>query len=390
MKIDKRHSTQLVRAGRHPQYDGGEAVNAPIVRASTVTFENMAQWNDVRARRGSERLFTYGARGTPTAFALEDMVTELEGGYRTRFFPTGLAAIAMMLLAYLRPGDHVLVSDSCYLPVRNVARQFLEPYGIRVSYFRADGVDIEHAVLPETRMIYMEAPGSLVYEMADMPAIARFAKSRGLLLAADNTWGSGLLYQPLALGADISVMAATKYLSGHSDVMMGSVCTTQEHWSRLATMSDAFGMTVSPDDAWLVLRGTRTLEARLRLHEEHALHVATWLQKQAFVERVYCPALPEDPGHALWQRDCAGTNGLLSFSLCNATPAQAEQALDGLTLFGLGASWGGYESLASVADMNTARTVTDWSQSQPVIRLHIGLENPDDLISDLEQSFTDL
>src|SRR5690606_29058791 len=220
--------------------------------------------------------------------------------------------------------------------------------------------------------------------------ICRYAKARNILVAADNTWGSGLLYRPLSLGADISVMAATKYLGGHSDVMMGSVCTAQQHWQTLATMSDAFGMTVSPDDAWLVLRGARTLEARLRLHEEHALQVANWLQRQAFAERVYCPALSDDPGHALWQRDCAGTNGLLSFSLRGATRIQAEQALDALTLFGLGASWGGYESLASMADMKTARSVEDWSQSPPIVRLHIGLENPDDLIRDLAQAFAHL
>lgn len=387
MKIDKQQSTRLVHGGKSPKYGGGMAVNTPVVRASTVTFESMAQWSDVRARRGSERLFTYGARGTPTSFALEDMITELEGGHRTRLFPTGLAAIAMMLLAYLRPGDHLLISDSCYLPVRNVVRQFLEPYGIQVDYFAADGCDLEHAVLPETRMIYLETPGSLVYEMVDMSAICRYAKSRNILVAADNTWGSGLLYRPLSLGADISVMAATKYLGGHSDVMMGAVCTTEQHWNTLAVMSDAFGMTVSPDDAWLVLRGVRTLEARLRMHEDHALQVATWLQRQTFVERVYCPALPDDPGHALWQRDCAGTNGLLSFSLHGATLTQAEQALDALALFGLGASWGGYESLASIADMQAARSLADWPTNSPVVRLHIGLENPDELIRDLEQAF---
>lgn len=210
-------------------------------------------------------------------------------------------------------------------------------------------------------------------------------------MAADNTWGSGCQYRPLALGADISIMAATKYLSGHSDVMMGTVSTTQDAWQPLAQRSDTFGMTASPDDAWLVLRGMRTLSARLQMHERHALQVAAWLQSRPEVATVFCPALPGHPGHAPWQRDCRGTNGLLSFELRpDIAPIAAERLVDGLSLFGIGASWGGYESLAILVDMARARSRTDWQGRGQVVRLHVGLEDPADLLADLDGGFAAL
>ncbi|MGO4814079.1 cystathionine beta-lyase [Cupriavidus sp. 2MCAB6] len=379
--------THLAHVGRTASVDGGQPVNPPVVRASTVLFDSVAQMREMRARRGSERLFTYGARGNPTAFALEDMVTELEGGYRTRLFPSGLAAAAMTLLAYLRPGQHVLLPDCVYEPVRKLAEGFLAQHGIATSFYAADGHDLQARLRPETRLVYVETPGSLAYEMCDLPAVADIAHRHGALVAADNTWGSGLLYQPLALGADISLMAATKYLSGHSDVMMGTVCTTEAAWPALAALADAFGIAVSPDDAYLVQRGMRTLGARLSQHERGALAVAHWLCTRPEVAEVFCPALPGDPGHALWRRDCHGTNGLLSFSLRDAAPDAAERFIDSLALFGIGASWGGFESLAVIADMHAARTVTDWSARGQVIRLHIGLEEIDDLLADLAQGF---
>ena len=381
--------TRLSHMGKSPVFAGGSAVNPPIVRASTVVFENTAHQREMRARRDSERIFSYGARGTPTSFALEDAVSELEGAYRTRLLPTGLAAIGMALLSYLKPGDHLLITDSAYLPVRHITEQFLRPYGIEYTFFAADGSDAESKMQSNTRMVYAEAPGSLVYEMCDLPALAAMAHARGAMVMVDNTWGSGVQYRPLALGADVSVMAATKYLSGHSDVMMGTVATTQEIWAPLAERCDAFGMTVSPDDAWLVLRGLRTLSARLKMHEQHALQVAHWLTTQPAVKTVFCPALPTDPGHALWKRDCDGTNGLISFELPVGTSGDTvDRLIDGMKLFGLGASWGGYESLVTPAAMTQARTVTDWSARGPIIRLHIGLEDPADLIADLAQAFS--
>lgn len=383
--------TRLVHAGKQPVFEGGRPVNPPVVRASTVLFDSTAHQREMRQRRGEERVFTYGARGNPTNYALEDLVSELEGAYRTRLFPTGLAAIAMTLLAYLKPGDHVLMSDSVYEPARKLVDSFLTPYNIRCTFFAADGSDVEEKMEAGTRMVYTECPGSLVYEMCDLPRLAAIAHARGALLVADNTWGSGHQYRPLALGADVSVMAATKYLSGHSDVMMGTVATTQAAWQALNERSDAFGMTVSPDDAYLVLRGVRSMAARLALHESHALKVAAWLQARSEVATVFCPALPGDPGHALWQRDCKGTNGLLSFELQQGfDQAAAERLIDGLRLFGLGASWGGYESLVTLANLRNARSVTDWSGRGQIIRLHIGLEDPADLLADLQQGFAAL
>ena len=380
--------TRLTRTGKSPAYFGGTPVNTPLVRASTVLFDSVAAMRDTRARRDEERAFSYGARGTPTTFALEDAVSELEGAYRARLFPTGLAAIGMVLLSYLKPGDHVLMSDSVYEPTRNLVHSFLEPYGIRSSFFAADGNGIEDLFEPTTRLVYAECPGSLVYEMCDLPKLAALAHARGALLAADNTWGSGVQYRPLALGADISTMAATKYLSGHSDVMMGTVATTREAWQPLNERCDAFGMTVSPDDAWLVLRGMRTLSARLQMHERHALEVAHWLEARSEVATVFCPALPQHPGHDIWKRDCSGTNGLISFEFKPGTEnAAVERFVDALTLFGRGSSWGGYESLVAWTNMRAARSVTDWSPRGAVVRLHIGLEAPADLTADLARGF---
>lgn len=383
----QRLATRLVKGGTHTPVVGGRAVNPPVVRASTVLFETMDDMNDARRRRGTERMFTYGARGNPTGFALEDVVAGLEGGYRTRLFPTGLAAISMVFLAYVRPGDHVLIADCVYQPLRHFVETFLKPWGVHVTYFRADGSDAGEHMTARTKIVYVEAPGSLVYEMCDIPALADLAHRHGALLVADNTWGSGVQYRPLMLGADVSVMAATKYLSGHSDVMMGTVTTTEEVWQTFSTMCDAQGVAVSPDDAYLVLRGTRTLAARLQMHERHALEIAHWLEGLPDVARVFCPALPTHPGHDLWQRDCIGTNGLISFEFANATAAQANQFVDSLTLFGIGASWGGYESLATVSNVAGTRTCEDWSTAGPIVRLHIGLEDPQDLMEDLAASF---
>lgn len=390
-KCTQRVQTRLVHTGKNGFTSGGQAVNPPLVRASTVLFKDTAEQRDMRARRGTDRIFTYGARGTPTTFALEDAVSELEGAYRTHLFPTGLAAIGFTLLTYLKPGDHVLMADSVYEPARGLVETFLKPYGIRTTFFAADGSDLEQRWEKGTRLVYVECPGSLVYEMCDLPAISSFAHARSALVAADNTWGCGVLYRPLTLGADISVTAATKYLSGHSDVMMGTVSTTKDAWQPLQQRCEAFGMTASPDDAWLVLRGMRSLAPRLKMHAEHALQVAQWLKGRREVRTVFCPALPSDPGHMLWKRDCTGTNGLVSIELKLGTDAKSVDAfIDNLSLFGLGASWGGYESLATVAHMQRARSVTDWSARGPVVRLHIGLEDPTDLIADLDRGFAAL
>ncbi|MNO46324.1 Cystathionine beta-lyase [compost metagenome] len=271
-----------------------------------------------------------------------------------------------------------------YGPVRRLARELLQPFGVQVEYFAADGQGLETALRANTRMVYSESPSSLLYELNDLPAMAALCKSRGVLLAVDNTWGSGYLYQPLALGADISLMALTKYLGGHSDVMMGSVCTTREAFAALSRSSDTCGCTVSPDDAWLVLRGARSLASRMAVHERQALEIATWLQGHEHVARVYHPALPEHPGHALWRRDFRGSNGLLSFELADASPGRAETFVDGLRLFGIGASWGGFESLVTLGELGERQFATP--VQAPLLRLHVGLEDVGALRRDLQHA----
>ncbi|OPG72424.1 cystathionine beta-lyase [Pseudomonas ogarae] len=378
--------TRLIHCARSEKGTGPRGVNVPVTRLSTVLFDNLAQMRDARARRDHQRVLSYGARGNPTAFALEDLVTELEGGYRTRLFGTGLAAVAQTFVTYLRPGDHVLITDAVYSPVRRLARDFLQPFGIQVSYFTSGGHDLKDQLRANTRMVYTEVPGSLLYELCDLPAIAALCKPRGILLAVDNTWGAGYLYRPLTLGADISIMALTKYLGGHSDVLMGSVCTREAVWPPLAAMSDTFGTTVSPDDAFLVLRGARTLAPRMDVHERQALEVAYWLQAHPRVKRVFHPALPDHPDHALWQRDFNGSNGLVSFELNDANDTYVERFIDALELFGLGASWGGYESLVTVADTQDRNSGAD-RRLNPVLRLHVGLEDVEALIADLKRAF---
>jgi len=373
-----------VHAGRGQPGQGAHAVNPPVSRLSTVLFDSVAELRAARGRRDQERVLSYGARGNPTAFALEDLVSELEGGYRTKLFATGLQAITQTFLAYLRPGDHLLISDGVYGPVRRLARELLLPFGVQVAYFAADGQGLEAAMRPNTRMVYSESPSSLLYELNDLPAMAALCKPRGILLAVDNTWGSGYLHQPLALGADVSVMALTKYLGGHSDVMMGSVCTTREAFAALSRSSDTCGCTVSPDDAWLVLRGARSLASRMAVHERQCLEIASWLQGHEAVARVYHPALPEHPGHALWRRDFKGSNSLLSFELADTTLAKAEAVVDGLRLFGIGASWGGFESLVMLAELGERQFAT--SAREAVLRLHIGLEDVGSLRRDLDQA----
>ncbi|HZZ95284.1 MAG TPA: cystathionine beta-lyase [Usitatibacter sp.] len=384
-----RKSTRIIHAAGGAR---GPAVpvNPPVVRASTVLFDKLGTWRDYRARREHERLLTYGARGTDTAFALERALADLEGGYRTQLFPTGLAAIAGVFMAYLKPGDHLLLTDAVYGPVRRLCEEYLRANGVSYEYYAADGSDLEARVRNETRMIYVECPGSLVYEMIDLPRVARLAKARGILVAVDNTWGSGWLYNPLALGADVSVIAVTKYIGGHSDIMMGAVVTTEAAWRPVGRTADTMGFTASPDDAYLALRGLRTLGARMELHQRNALAVVDWLASRAEVREIFFPALPSHPGHDIWKRDCSGVNGLVSFELARGTAADMERMIDRLELFGIGASWGGFESVVLPADVVASRTVTDWSGRNAIVRLHIGLEDPRDLIEDLERGFAAL
>ncbi|WP_116828505.1 cystathionine beta-lyase [Pseudomonas syringae] len=380
---DPRAHTALSQRGRSAGSGPGIAVNPPVVRLSTVLFDSLESLRQAEIRTtGPERSLTYGANGNPTAFALQDLISELEGAHGTCLYPTGLAAVAQMFQSFLRPGDHVLITESVYGPVRRLAKTMLTAFDIQFDFYAADGSNVESLIKANTRMIYAEVPGSLIFDMCDLPALSQLCKARNLLLAVDNSWGSGVLYKPLALGADISLMALTKYVAGHSDVMMGSVSTTEAHWHTLKTMNTAVGNTVSPDDAYLVLRGARSLAARMAMHERHALQIAQWLQAQPQVARVLYLALPDDPGHAIWKRDFHGCNGLLSFEFNTADRQVLDRFTGALKLFGIGYSWGGFESLITEVEQHGPER-----GAGPMLRLQVGLESPEDLIADLRNGF---
>jgi cysteine-S-conjugate beta-lyase len=382
--------TRILHAGS-PRFEGGVApVNVPVVRTSTVRFEGDAVRASLHHRReAGEPVSLYGRHGMTTHRALEAAIGELEGASDVLLAPSGLSAISLVFIALLSPGDHVLVQDSVYGPIRERIEPLLTRLGVSFSYFSAgEGVPEAH-VRPETRLVYTESPSSFLYEVIDLPALSAFARKHELLLAADNTWGAGLLYQPLALGADIAIQATTKYLGGHSDLMQGALSTSNAALARkLRDTHDALGLSVSADDAYLALRGIRTLAVRLAQHGRHALDVARYLQTERHaVARVFHPALPDDPGHTLFKRDFRGANGLVSFAFRQASRTQASAFVDALRLFGIGASWGGYESLALVAPQSRLGEHSYWRGSEPVVRLHVGLEDPNDLIADLKQAF---
>jgi len=388
-----RIQTRLVHAGSPDLKQGAGPVNVPVVRTSTVRFADTATQAALAGQRAAgERVATYGRHGLDTHQALEEAVASLEGGYRSLLAPSGLSAIVLVLLATLAPGDHALVSDGVYSPVRKVDRALLQRYGIEVEYFSAARDALEPLIRPNTRLLYLESPSSLLYEVLDLPALAAAARRHGVLVAADNTWSGGLYYQPLALGAHISLQAATKYLAGHSDVMMGVVTVDGPDLARqLGATADALGLAVGADDAYLTLRGLRTLDVRLARHHENALAVAEYLAGQPDVARVYYPALAQDPGHELWRRDYSGASGLVSFAFRHPEPAAASHFIDALRYFSIGASWGGYESLALQAAPERLAEHGAWREGgharQSVVRLHIGLESPLDLIEDLERAF---
>ena len=331
--------------------------------------------------------FTYGVRGTPTTFALETLITELENGDGTKLYSSGLEAIAAVLLAFLRPGDHLLVVDTVYSPVRQLLERFLRERGIGFDFYSPREPDLSRLIKPATRMIYTETPGSVTMELQDIAAIAETARRHGdILVACDNTWASGFCYRPLEHGADLSIVAGTKYLGGHSDVLMGSVTATGKAYEVLHEASILLGLAVSADDAALVLRGARTLHIRYPAHARRALAVAEWLAQRDEVAEVHYPPLPTSPDHALWASRFDGAAGLFSVELSPAWRDRVSRFVDGLTLFGRGASWGGFESLALPCSLKGNRSVDDWDGRGPLVRLQIGLEEPEDLIADLARA----
>jgi cystathionine beta-lyase len=375
-------ATRLVRLGRDKDLTG-PFVNPPVVHASTVLFETV---DDMVHRR---QRFVYGRTGTPTIEALESAMTALEGAAGTVLCPSGLAAIGCALLSCLKTGDRLLMADCVYAPARRFADSVLKRMGIETVYFDpAIGAGIETLFGERTRAVYLESPGSLTFEMQDVPAIAATARARDAAVVFDNTWATPLFFKPLANGADFSVQAVTKYIGGHSDIMLGTVAASQRFWPRLKETHTNLGLCVGPEVIYLGLRGLRTLAVRLERQMASALKIAAWLTERAEVARVLYPALPDDPGHAIWKRDMSGANSLFGVVLDGWSDGDAARFIEGLELFGIGASWGGFESLAVLANPRPIRSVTSWQAAGPLIRLHIGLEDPDDLIADLDQAFT--
>ena len=374
--------TRLVHAGRGPGFSEG-IVNPPVMRASTILFDTLADLDAAIA--DPDAGLYYGRRGTPTQWALEDALTGLEpGGVGTKLFPSGVAAITTALLAVVAAGDDVLITDSAYEPTRQFADQILARFGVGVRYFDpCVGGDIAAVIQPNTKAILLESPGSLSFEIHDVPAITAAARARGVVTMLDNTWGTALRLQPLALGCDISLSALTKYVGGHSDLLMGAATANAALWPRLKNATYRLGYHVSADDAALALRGLRTLEIRLDRAESSGLAVAQWLASHPAIDCVLHPALPSHPGHALWQRDFTGASGLFGFILKRGRRPDTAALIDGLEHFGIGFSWGGFESLVVPVDIAPIRTATKVPWPGPIVRLSIGLEHPDDLIADL-------
>lgn len=377
----RRVRTRLAHAGRDPaRYHG--FVNMPVYRGSTVLYP------DVAAIREKKLEYTYGRRGTPTIRALEDAVTELEGGELTVLTPSGLNAIACALLTLVAAGDHILVTDSTYQPTRKICDNLLSRLGVETTFYNPlVGNEIADLVRDNTRLVYVESPGSQTFEMQDLPAIAEVARSRGLPVIADNTWATPLYCNPLALGADMVINAGTKYFGGHADANLGSVTTGARLADQLKLTHGDMGICPGPEDVFLCLRGLRTMAVRLEQHRLSALEMARWLDAQPEVARVLHPGLESDPGHALWQRDFTGSSGLFSVILKPASDEAIAAMLDGLELFGMGFSWGSYESLVIPFDPSSYRTATVWQSEGPALRFHIGLEDVEDLKADLGEGF---
>jgi cystathionine beta-lyase len=373
--------TRLVTAGRVPAEQHG-FVNTPIYRGSTVLYPNVEKFLKRDAR------YTYGTKGTPTTNSLEVAWTELCNAAGTVLVPSGLAAISIALLSCLKAGDHLLVPDSVYRPTRNFCDTVLKRFGVETTYYDPLlAAGIESLFKPNTRAVFTEAPGSLSFEMQDIPAIAAVAHARNAIVLMDNTWATPLFFPPHERGADIAIEAGTKYLSGSSDLLLGMVSANKRCWGDLRATFDVMAPCAGPEDVFLALRGLRSMRVRLLQHQQSALAIARWLATRPEVARVLHPGLESDPGHALWKRDFSGSSGLFSIILKPMPDTASYAFINALKLFGIGASWGGFESLAIPFDCSAFRTATTWNPGGPGIRFHIGLEDVGDLIADMTQAF---
>lgn len=385
---DNRHfDTKLTHLLRGQGRSG--VVNPPVTRASTILFPTLDEFE--KAERGQSAIPSYGRVGTPSSLALEAALAELDEADHAIVLSSGLAAIVTSLLAFLSRGDHLLMVDSAYGPARRFCDQELLRMGVEVTYYDpAIGGGIAKLIKENTRAVYCESPGSLTFEMQDIPAIAKAAHAKGVAVIADNTWATPLYFRAFAHGVDVSVHSATKYVSGHADLVMGVITCQKQHYAPLFRVYKNLGATAAPDNCYLAVRGLRTMGIRLKRHAETAMALVDWLLKQPEVERILYPALPGDPGHTLWKRDMTGACGLFSVLLKPMPRSALAAMLDGFKLFGMGFSWGGFESLVVPFDVAKTRTATSWAHKGPALRIHAGLEAAEDLIDDLEEGFARL
>lgn len=379
--------TKMVTAGRSKKWTNG-VVNPSVQRASTVVFDTVAEKQHATKNRAKQTLF-YGRRGTSTHFALQDAMVEIEGGVGCSLYPCGAAAITNAILAFVKTGDHILMVDTCYEPTRDFCQQVLKRMGIETTYYDPlIGEGIAELIQPNTRVLFLESPGSITMEVQDIPTLSHIAHQHDLVVMLDNTWAAGVNFSPFEFGVDISIQAGTKYIVGHSDVMLGTAVANQRCWDNLREQSYLMGQCISPDDAYLGLRGLRTLDVRLKQHQQNSITVAQWLAERPEVDHVRHPAMSSCPGHEFFLRDFTGSNGLFSFVLNTSNSKATTALLDGMKHFSMGYSWGGFESLILAnepSSFNALRTVAHPKFTGTLIRLHIGLENVDDLILDLEQ-----
>ena len=368
-------ATRLVTAAR--EYTEHGMVNPAVYRASTVTFPS------VESYRPDGQKYIYGRRGTPTSRAIEEAIADLEGGFACKVAPSGVSAITAALLSFLKAGDHLLMVDTVYGNTRSFCDHLLKNFSVETTYYDPlIGEELRKLIRPNTKVLYLESPGSQTFEIQDVPLLSQIAHEKGLVVMLDNTWGAGYFFKAFAHGVDISIQGATKYISGHSDVMFGSVVCNEATWPKFKAGYEYLGLFAGPDDMYLALRGLRTMDVRLERHMKSALRMADWLRQRPEIETVLYPALSNSPGNRLWKRDFTGAAGLFSIVLKPKSETAVAAMLDHMSLFSIGDSWGGYESL--IVPFRPRRTATKWNAEGPCLRLQIGLEDPDDLIADLD------